>query len=405
MVGLLPRGPEVSDELRYPPQESWPRRQTLSFGHAQRASFDAHHGGGELRLAIVVGTRPEIVKMAPLIRAATARGLRPLVAHTGQHYSFEMNAVFFHELGLPQPDVNLEVGSGAPAAQLAAITGGMAAWVERERPDWMLVEGDTNSVLGAALAANKSGVRVGHVEAGLRSFDRSMPEELNRILTDHLSDLLFAPTEHAAVQLAREGIEADRVRVTGNTVVDELLIQRDRALASGALEKHGVASRGYALATVHRAENTDDASRLLGIVDGLGRSADRLGVPVLCALHPRTRARLDSLGAAVPPTVRLLPPLPYLEFLGLHAGAALMLTDSGGLQEEACVLGVPCVTMRDTTERPESVEAGANQLAGADAASIAEAAAAMVNIPRDWKQPFGDGRAAERIVDLLVSRG
>lgn len=343
--------------------------------------------------------------MAPLIRAAAARGLRPLVAHTGQHYSFEMDAVFFQELGLPQPDVNLEVGSGAAAAQLAAIVEGMANWLERERPDWVLVEGDTNSVLGAALAAQKGGVRVGHVEAGLRSFDRSMPEELNRILTDHLSDLLFAPTAHAAAQLASEGFSADRVRVTGNTVVDELLIQRERALASGALAKHGVTARGYALATLHRAENTDIASRLLGIVDGLGHSAERLGVPVLCALHPRTRVRLEELGAAMPSHVRVLPPLPYLEFLGLHAGAALMLTDSGGLQEEACVLGVPCVTMRDNTERPESVEVGANRLAGADAAAIVEAAAAMVSVARDWKQPFGDGRAADRILDLLASRG
>lgn len=358
-----------------------------------------------MRIAIVVGTRPEIVKMAPLIRAAAARGLRPLVAHTGQHYSFEMDAVFFQELGLPQPDVNLEVGSGAPSAQLAAIIEGMAKWVDRERPDWVLVEGDTNSVLGAALAAQKAGLRVGHVEAGLRSFDRTMPEELNRILTDHLSDLLFAPTEHSARQLASEGFAADRVHVTGNTVVDELLIQRDRALASGALKKHGVTSRGYALATAHRAENTDDASRLLGIMDGLDRSAEQLGVPILCALHPRTRARLEELGAAIPSRVRMLPPLPYLEFLGLHAGAALMLTDSGGLQEEACVLGVPCVTMRDNTERPESVEVGANRLAGADAASIAEAAAAMVRVPGDWKQPFGDGRAADRILDLLASRG
>ena len=211
------------------------------------------------------------------------------------------------------------------------------------------------------------------------------------------------PEQSASVQFRVEFVKiahGSRKRPISSPFLSTMALSK-----SGALEKHGVASRGYALATVHRAENTDDASRLLGIVDGLGRSADRLGVPVLCALHPRTRARLDSLGAAVPPTVRLLPPLPYLEFLGLHAGAALMLTDSGGLQEEACVLGVPCVTMRDTTERPESVEAGANQLAGADAASIAEAAAAMVNIPRDWKQPFGDGRAAERIVDLLVSRG
>ena len=354
-----------------------------------------------MKLAIVVGTRPEIIKMAPLIRAAAARKLQVLVAHTGQHYSFEMDAVFFQELGLPQADVNLEVGSGRAAEQLAAIVSGMGQWVERERPDWLLVEGDTNSVLGSALAAHKAGVRVGHVEAGLRSFDRGMPEELNRILTDHIADLLFAPTDGAATQLEREGIPRERVRVTGNTVVDELLFQRQRALGNGALGRHGVAPRRYMLATVHRAENTDDASRLRGIVGGLSGAAARLGMPVLCALHPRTRARLGELGIAASEAVRMLPPLPYLEFLGLHAEAALMLTDSGGLQEEACVLGVPCVTMRDNTERPESVEVGANRLAGADAAQIAAAAEAMIGVARDWKQPFGDGRAAERILDAL----
>ena len=356
-----------------------------------------------MKLAIVVGTRPEIVKMAPLIRAAAARGLRPLVAHTGQHYSFEMDAVFFRELGLPEADVNLEVGSGAAAAQLAAIVEGMGAWVERERPDWVLVEGDTNSVLGAALAAHKSGVRVGHVEAGLRSFDRGMPEELNRILADHISDLLFAPTERAAEQLAREGFPSERVHVTGNTVVDELLFQRGRAVSSGARAKHGVDPRRYMLATVHRAENTDDASRLRGIVDGLGGSAVRLDMPVLCALHPRTRARFEELGIELPGGVRVLPPLPYLEFLGLHAEAALMLTDSGGLQEEACILGVPCVTMRDNTERPESLEVGSNRLAGAEAARIVEAATVMIGLARDWRQPFGDGHASERILDLLAT--
>ena len=354
-----------------------------------------------MKLAIVVGTRPEIIKMAPLVRAATARGVRTLVAHTGQHYSFELDAVFFRELGLPQADVNLEVGSGQAAEQLAAIVSGMGKWVTRERPDWVLVEGDTNSVLGSALAAHKAGVRVGHVEAGLRSFDRNMPEELNRVLTDHLADLLFAPTEQAAMQLDREGIPRDRVRVTGNTVVDELLFQRERAVGNGALERHGVAARRYMLATVHRAENTDDASRLRGIVGGLAGAADRLGMPVLCALHPRTRARLHEIGIAVPEGVRFLPPLPYLEFLGLHAEAALMLTDSGGLQEEACVLGVPCVTMRDNTERPESLDVGANRLAGADTLRIVEAAEAMIGVARKWRQPFGDGQAAERILDAI----
>lgn len=355
-----------------------------------------------MKVAIVVGTRPEIVKMAPLMRAARSRGWEAPIVHTGQHYSFELDAVFFAELGLPAPDVNLQVGSGAPAAQLAAIIEGVTAWVGRERPDWVLVEGDTNSVLGAALAAHKSGVRVGHVEAGLRSFDRTMPEEINRILTDHLSDLLFAPTAHAADQLAREGFDPRRVRVTGNTVVDELYLQRARVQAGEVMAKHGLQPGRYVLATVHRAENTDDAVRLAGILDGLGRVSERVDRPVLCALHPRTEARIRELGLPVPSGVRFLPSLPYLEFLALHSSSALMLTDSGGLQEEACALRVPCVTMRDNTERPESLEVGANRLAGADAKRIVETAAVMIESERDWVQPYGDGNAAGRILDELV---
>jgi UDP-N-acetylglucosamine 2-epimerase (non-hydrolysing) len=354
-----------------------------------------------VKLAVVVGTRPEIVKMAPVIRAAGARHLDLRVLHTGQHYSFELDRVFFDELELPAPDANLNVGSASAPAQVAAIVSGVGEWIARERPDWLLVEGDTNSVLGAALAAHKSGVRLGHVEAGLRSFDRTMPEETNRILTDHMADLLFAPTAHASRQLASEGVEAARVRVTGNTVVDELLRQRERAMALGAAGKHGLAPGGYLLATVHRAENTDVPERLAGIMAGLGRAARALAKPVLCALHPRTRARLESLRIAFPEGVRALPPLPYLEFLGLQADAALVLTDSGGLQEEACVLGVPCVTMRDNTERPESIEVRANRLAGASADRIERAAVEMAEASRAWVQPFGDGHAAERIVEAL----
>lgn len=354
-----------------------------------------------MKLGIVIGTRPEIVKMAPLIREARVRGVELLVVHTGQHYSFELDAIFFEQLGLPPADVNLKVGSRGAAAQLASIVSGMADWLAEARPDWLLVEGDTNSVLGAALAAQKSGVRLGHVEAGLRSFDRRMPEEINRILTDHLSDLLFAPTERAAVQLSNEGIASTRVRVTGNTVVDELLLQRGRALRSDALARHGLEPGRYLLATVHRAENTDDPKRLSDIFEGLGRAAQALDVPLLCALHPRTQARLVERGVPMPGRVRVLPPLPYLEFLALHAGATVMLTDSGGLQEEACVLRVPCVTLRDNTERPESLEVGANRLAGADPARIVAAAVEMAASKRDWTQPFGDGRAAGRILDAL----
>jgi UDP-N-acetylglucosamine 2-epimerase (non-hydrolysing) len=351
--------------------------------------------------AIVVGTRPEIIKMAPLVRACQARGVPFLLLHTGQHYSFELDGVFFAELGLPAPDVNLEVGSGTQTYQLASTLAGMESVLAEHRPDVVLVEGDTNSVLAAALAANKAGIAVGHVEAGLRSYDRGMPEEINRVLTDHLADHLFPPTEQSRAILRGEGIPDTRILVTGNTVVDELLLQRGRARRPGLLERFGVTAGRFALATLHRAENVDDPARLRGCLAGLAATAAALDLVVLAALHPRTQARIAALDPGLTGGLRVLPPLGYLDFLGLHAEAALMLTDSGGLQEEACCLGVPCVTLRDNTERPESVEAGANRLAGAEPERIVACAREMLPRRGGWSNPFGDGHAGERIVDHL----
>lgn len=355
-----------------------------------------------MKIVVVVGTRPEIIKMAPVVRACAQRAVPYTLLHTGQHYSFALDGVFFQELGLPQPQHNLETGSGSQAYQIGTIVTGMEPILTREQPDVLLVEGDTSSVLAAALAANKLGVRVGHVEAGLRSYDRRMPEEVNRVLTDHLADELFAPTAQARDILLGEGLPAVRVHVTGNTVVDELMLQLPRARRPGLLERFEVRPGGFALATVHRAENTDDEGRLRGVFRGLADTARALSFPVLAALHPRTTARLAALGIRVDGVVRLLPPLGYLDFLGLHAGAALMLTDSGGLQEEACCLRVPCVTLRDNTERPESVAVGANILSGTDPERIVACARAMCGRPREWENPFGDGRSGLRIVDLLT---
>jgi len=356
-------------------------------------------------IAIAVGTRPEIVKMAPIVRACIARGVDHALLHTGQHYSHELDGVFFDELGLPPPHANLAVGSQSAPRQLAAILERIEPVLAELAPDAVLVQGDTNSVLAVALAAEKSGIPVGHVEAGLRSYDRTMPEEINRVLTDHLSQWLFAPTEHAAAILHAEGFAADRVLVTGNTVVDELLRQSASPVAAQVPARFGVAPGRYALATVHRAENTGDPDRLRGILRGLDGVARALDMPVLAALHPRTTARMHALGLTAGDGVRALPPLGYVEFVGLEAHAALVLTDSGGLQEEACVLRVPCVTLRDNTERPESVDVGANVLAGADATRIVACARTMIARPRRWPNPFGDGHAGERIVDALLASG
>ena len=355
-----------------------------------------------MKLAIVVGTRPEIIKMAPVVRAAEEMGLPCAVIHTGQHYSFEMDGIFFDQLELHPPDVNLAIGSGTHAQQLAGMIGSLEAAIEEAAPDVVLVEGDTNSVLAAGMTANKLGVRVAHVEAGLRSRDRTMPEEINRILVDHLADDLFAPTSTAAANLVAEAIPASRISVTGNTVVDEVLRHLDSARLRRVPDRLGLASGAYMVATVHRAENVNDAARLAGIVDGLGRVARRHRMPILVALHPRTSARIGELQLVLDALVQPMPPLGYLEFLGLHQGAALLLTDSGGLQEEACTIHVPSVTLRDSTERPEAVAVGASVLAGANPDVIADAAALMVDADRTWPNPFGDGRSGTRIVEELA---
>ena len=355
------------------------------------------------KVAIVVGTRPEIIKMAPLVRACAERRVPHVLLHTGQHYSYELDGVFFEELGLPAPNANLAVGSGTHATMIGAIVTGIVPIFEREKPDWVLVEGDTNSVLAAGLAAHKMGLKVGHVEAGLRSYDRTMPEEVNRILTDHLSDHLYAPTEGSRKILRGEGVTDDRIFVTGNTVVDELQRQRARAEALGVPGRFGVTPRP--LRARDRAPRREHGPRGATARHRRGPLARRRARPAWRSCARCTRARRSGLarsacrGAA---GVRALPPLPYLDFLGLHAQAALMLSDSGGLQEEACCLGIPCVTLRDNTERPESVEVGANVLVGAAPEAILEGARAMLGRANGWPNPFGDGRAAHHILDALL---
>lgn len=356
-----------------------------------------------MRVALVLGTRPEIVKMSPVIRACERRGVELVLIHTGQHYSYEMDRVFFEQLSLPDPHHNLDVGSGPHGAQTGKMLAGLETILQAERPDEVLVQGDTNSVLAGALAAAKLGIRVGHVEAGLRSFDRGMPEETNRIVADHVSDHLFAPTPESAALLRREGLPDARIFVTGNTVVDALLQNRELAQR----EKPRLAAMGlhpgrFVLMTAHRQENVDDKARFAQILEGARRVGESLGLPVVYPIHPRARKMLDAHGLRAD-GIRLVDPLDFLGFIAAEADARLILTDSGGVQEEACILGVPCVTLRDNTERPETLEAGGNLLAGARADAIAKAAEAMLARETRWSNPFGDGRAAERILDVLNS--
>lgn len=349
-------------------------------------------------LAVIVGTRPELIKMAPVVRAAQVQGLDVRILHTGQHYSRDMDGVFFEELDLPAPDANLEVGSLPHGAQIGRMLERLEPELKRLGKPRVLVHGDTNSTAAGALIATRLGLHTGHVEAGLRSNDRSMPEEHNRILTDHLSTVLYAPTEAAAANLAKEGLGGAKVHVTGNTIVDAVQQNAQRAKARPA-PIPGLEAGSYILLTTHRQENVDDAVRYAGILEGARAAAHHAGLRLIFPIHPRSRARLHEHGLDAA-GIDLVPPCGYLDFLRLQADAAVVLTDSGGLQEESCILGVPCVTLRDNTERPETVDVGANRLAGTRAEGIAAATEAALRAPRTWSNPFGDGHAGERIVKL-----
>jgi UDP-N-acetylglucosamine 2-epimerase (non-hydrolysing) len=355
-----------------------------------------------MKVAVVLGTRPEIIKMAPVVRELQRQKNDFFVLHTGQHYSYDLDRVFFEQLSLPEAKYNLEVGSGSQAEQTARVLIGTEKVLLTENPDIVLVEGDTNSVLGAALAAVKLHIRVGHVEAGLRSYDRSMPEEINRILTDHCSDLLFAPTNKAKATLLGEGIPEGKTFVTGNTIVDavyqNLAIAREKATVFSTL---GLKPKGYFLVTLHRQENVDDRKRFAAILEGLSRVATEFRTPILYPIHPRSRKMMTHFNLH-PSGLEMAEPVDFLSFLQLESSARLILTDSGGVQEEACILGVPCVTLRDNTERPETLDVGANILAGASPDNIVASAGYMLNKNDSWPNPFGDGTAGEKIVVITM---
>jgi UDP-N-acetylglucosamine 2-epimerase (non-hydrolysing) len=354
-----------------------------------------------MRISIVLGTRPEVIKLSPVIRECQRRDLDFFILHTGQHYSYRMDRVFFEQLQLPDARYNLEVGSGSHAEQTGKMLAAIEKILKEERPDIVLVEGDTNTVLAGALAAAKLNIRVAHAEAGLRSYDRRMPEEINRILTDHCSDLLFAPTEKSRQTLIHEGITKDKIFVTGNTIVDAVKQNLKIAVEGSDIRNRlRLRSHGYLLATVHRQENVSDDRRLRAIMRGLQLVSQEYGLPVLCPFHPNTRKQMKKLHVKTE-NLRVVEPLDYLSFLVLESTARLILTDSGGVQEEACILRVPCVTLRNNTERPETLEVGANVIAGTDPHQILDKTKLMLNEPNRWMNPFGDGTAAQKIVKAL----
>ena len=354
-----------------------------------------------MKIAIVLGTRPEIIKMAPIIRACVDNKADYFVLHTGQHYTYKLDRVFFEQLQLPEARYNLDVGSGSHGEQTGKILTGIERILSQEKPDMVLVEGDTNSVFAGALAATKMGVKVGHVEAGLRSYDRSMPEEINRVLADHCADLLFAPTPRAVEILLGEGIPKNKIHLTGNTIVDS--VQQNLSLARSKTGIHAalhISPGKYFLVTLHRQENVDNRERFAAILEGLKRLAGIYSTPVVYPVHPRSRKMLSQFNLSAN-GISMIEPVDFLEFLVLEADAGLILTDSGGVQEEACILKVPCVTLRDNTERPETVEIGANIIAGASPDGIVECARNMLARKIEWTNPFGDGKAGERILKII----
>jgi UDP-N-acetylglucosamine 2-epimerase (non-hydrolysing) len=354
-----------------------------------------------LKISIVLGTRPEIIKMSPVIRECERLAVDYFILHTGQHYSYNMDKVFFEELELPGAKYNLDVGSGSHGEQTGKMLVGIERVFEKEKPDVVLVQGDTNSTFAGALAAAKLGIKVGHVEAGLRSYDRCMPEELNRVLTDHCSDYLFAPTGKSKEILIGEGIPEETIFVTGNTVVDAVYQNLEIAERKSKIINHlNLAPKRYFAVTVHRQENVDDETRFFGILKGLERVADEFDLPIIYPIHPRSRKRMREFNLQ-PRGVRLVDPVDFLSFLQLESNAKLVFTDSGGVQEETCILKVPCVTLRDNTERPETVEVGSNVLAGTDSDRMLECVKMMVVRENSWENPFGDGNAGGKIVEGL----
>jgi len=359
----------------------------------------------------VVGARPNFMKMAPIVRAAAGSGLALELCHTGQHYDDNMSKVFFEDLELPRPDVYLGVGSGSHAAQTAVIMSEFEKVVLARKPDLVMVVGDVNSTLACSLVCAKLMIPVAHVEAGLRSFDRAMPEEINRMVTDILSDLLFTTSAEAEPNLLREGVAGAKIHFVGNVMIDSLHFYLRKAEASDVLARLGLAAGGYGLVTLHRPSNVDDPAQLAGILGAMSEAGSAM--PLLWPVHPRTAKMLEAHG--IDPGaygLRLVEPQGYLDFLRLMKDTRLVLTDSGGIQEETTVLGVPCLTLRENTERPVTCELGTNVLVGTDPARIRAAIRTALG-PRDARRPhqvppLWDGHAAERIVaisrDWLAAR-
>jgi len=361
-----------------------------------------------LKILNIVGARPNFMKIAPIVREMRRRenDFQPLIVHTGQHYDQAMSDSFFNDLGIPKPDFHLEVGSASHAVQTAKIMTAFEPVVLEEKPDWVLVVGDVNSTIACALVCSKLGIKVAHVEAGLRSRDRTMPEEINRLLTDQISDLLLTTSQDADENLKDEGIAHDKIRFVGNVMIDSLFYSLKLAESSTVREDLNLNGKDYAVLTLHRPSNVDEKQTFSGLLEALCKISEKL--PVIFPAHPRTLSRIAEFGFTKrieSSNIKLIEPLGYLDFMRLYSGAKLVLTDSGGLQEETTALSIPCLTLRENTERPITIEMGTNVLVGTNSEKIKQTAFEVLARKADSKDkkipPLWDGRTAERICDIL----
>ena len=364
-----------------------------------------------LKILNIVGARPNFMKIAPIVREMKRRekDFLPLIVHTGQHYDAAMSASFFTDLGIPRPDFHLEIGSASHTVQTARIMMAFEPIVLEQKPDWVLVVGDVNSTIACALVCSKLGVRVAHVEAGLRSRDRTMPEEINRLLTDQISDLLLTTSEDADENLKAEGIPGEKIKFVGNVMIDSLFYSLKIAESSTVREELDLTEKSYAVLTLHRPSNVDDREIFSGLLDALVSIGEK--IPIIFPVHPRTKARISEFGFTEKienSKLKLIEPLGYLDFMRLYSGARLVLTDSGGLQEETTALSIPCLTLRQNTERPVTISMGTNRLVGINPEKIKQTAFEVLNekdFVTDKKiPPLWDGRTAERICDALTMK-
>lgn len=358
-----------------------------------------------MKIGIVLGTRPEVIKLSPIIRKCEKDKLDYFILHTNQHYSENMDKIFFEELELPQPKYNLGIGSGTHGAMTGRMIVEIEKVLEDENPDVILVQGDTNTVLAGALAASKMDIKVGHVEGGLRSYDRRMPEEINRVVADHVSDYIFAPTNTQKMIVLDESISGEKVHVVGNTIVDAVLQTVEISKRkSNIVKKLNLDEDGFILMTLHRPATVDNKENLKTVINSAGELADRNSMQIVFPAHPRTVKMLAKYGVELPKAYSVIEPVGYLDMISLMQNAGFIVTDSGGLQEESCILQKKCSVTRENTERPEAVEVGGCVLVGnSDRDEVISKSEDLLKKEVNWYNPFGDGTAARQIVDILLN--